>query len=279
MGAALSLLLPALAAGQAETESEDTELREFTVEVILFRYADSVPSGTEVFVADALPEPEVIEDESLPLFDDEVPAFGDAAAADEPIPLDADGNPVPLDEDGNPIVEDEPLPPRANYVLLIDDELTLGTTWDRLERLGAYEPFAHFGWSQQLRPYDDPIAIGIADLMPPEPGFDGTFTLYLSRFLHLIVDLAQNANPESVAFVDDSLSGYGDDRYLEPIPYESYALTGPTFYRISEDRIFKSGDLRYFDHPKFGVLAKIERVEKPEVDEEEDIAVDATDAL
>ena len=33
-------------------------------------------------------------------------------------------------------------------------------------------------------------------------------------------------------------------------------------YAIREDRIFKSGDLRYFDHPKFGVLAKITRVEE-----------------
>ena len=35
---------------------------------------------------------------------------------------------------------------------------------------------------------------------------------------------------------------------------------------ISEDRIFRNGELRYFDHPKFGVLAKITRVE--ESDEE-----------
>jgi hypothetical protein len=40
-------------------------------------------------------------------------------------------------------------------------------------------------------------------------------------------------------------------------------------FRIAEDRIFKSGDLRYFDHPKFGVLAKISRVEEPEDDEAE----------
>ena len=40
----------------------------------------------------------------------------------------------------------------------------------------------------------------------------------------------------------------------------------PVRYRIQENRILKNGELRYFDHPKFGVLAKVTRVE----DEEED---------
>ncbi len=37
----------------------------------------------------------------------------------------------------------------------------------------------------------------------------------------------------------------------------------------------KNGELRYFDHPKFGVLAKVTRVEEPE---EEDTG-DDTGAL
>jgi hypothetical protein len=36
---------------------------------------------------------------------------------------------------------------------------------------------------------------------------------------------------------------------------------------INENRILKNGELRYYDHPKFGVLAKVTRVEE---DEEED---------
>ena len=34
----------------------------------------------------------------------------------------------------------------------------------------------------------------------------------------------------------------------------------PVYYRIQENRIVKNGDLRYFDNPKFGVLAKVTRV-------------------
>ena len=37
---------------------------------------------------------------------------------------------------------------------------------------------------------------------------------------------------------------------------------------LLENRIVKNGELRYFDHPKFGVIAKITRVDEAEADEE-----------
>ena len=43
----------------------------------------------------------------------------------------------------------------------------------------------------------------------------------------------------------------------------------PVYYRLEENRILKNGELRYYDHPKFGVLAKVTRVEVE--DEDEDI--------
>jgi hypothetical protein len=48
---------------------------------------------------------------------------------------------------------------------------------------------------------------------------------------------------------------------------DTFAPAAAVSYRIQEDRIFRSGELRYFDHPKFGVLAKVSRVE-----EDDDVA-------
>ena len=62
---------------------------------------------------------------------------------------------------------------------------------------------------------------------------DGSLTLYLSRFLHLVVDLELGA-----------------------------ANATPVFYRIEEDRILRNGELRYYDHPRFGLLARVTRVEE-----------------
>ncbi len=114
----------------------------------------------------------------------------------------------------------------------------------------------------------------------------------MSRFLHLKVQLEQNANPDNVALESDPFFTYSDDRSdnrsndrrndqpIEPLPYDSYsAAVGKTFYRIDEDRIFKSGDLRYFDHPRMGVLAKIERVVEPEPEEEPEAIVAPASSL
>jgi hypothetical protein len=118
----------------------------------------------------------------------------------------------------------------------------MGDVMGHLRRLRAYEPVMHFGWTQATYPAELTREIALSSLTRPAAGFDGTFKLYLSRFLHLVVDLQLDAATAS-----------GIDT-IEPVR--------PVRYRIEEDRIFRSGELRYFDHPKFGVLARITRVEE-----------------
>jgi hypothetical protein len=102
-------------------------------------------------------------------------------------------------------------------------------------------------------------------LAEPPVGLNGTLTLYLSRYLHLVVDLALDAPSEFEEEVvdDDAFFSFGDARSRDED--ESQAM--PVRFRIQENRIFKNGDLRYFDHPRFGVLAKVTRVEEPEEEE------------
>ena len=96
------------------------------------------------------------------------------------------------------------------------------------------------------------------DAMGERPDdLDGTLRLYLGRFLHLVVDLELDA-PESDQSAD-ALSSYGD--YRSSADYDDFGGPRPVRYRINEDRILRSGELRYFDHPKFGVLARVTRVE------------------
>ena len=125
----------------------------------------------------------------------------------------------------------------------------------------------HFAWTQVTVPEEETLPIELPALAEPPERLSGTFMLYLSRYLHLVVDLTLDelhANGEPVA-IDEPSFVYGDNRFGT-----GYAeAQAPTVrFRIQEDRIFKNGDLRYFDHPKFGVLAKITRVEEEE--EEED---------
>jgi hypothetical protein len=109
----------------------------------------------------------------------------------------------------------------------------------------------HFGWTQTTYPEEETEARPLSSYATPPPGLQGDLKLYLSRYLHLALNL-QMAAPGT-----QTNGGQSDGRdYLgsEPVSF-------PVHYRINEDRIFRHGELRYFDHPKFGVLAKITRAD------------------
>ncbi len=251
----LLLLMPAFAqqpeAELAETE-EVEEIRRYTVEVIVFRYAQEVSTGSEVFMPDE-PEPE--------------PEF----ELEEPLEFVQVLPPEPVEEE-----EPEPEPlPDTELALLAEEDFQLIDILDRMENLDVYEPVMHFGWTQATWPKEETEAIPLVRFAELPEGLDGTLTLYLSRYLHLVVDLAWQAPQEEEVMVfggdefaqqDDrrtvgDLLGLIDDEDPQPLP---------TYYRIQEDRILKNGELRYYDHPKFGVLAKVTRVEEEEEDESGD---------
>lgn len=263
----LILSLCSLAAtAQEELPLELLELedvRQYTVEIIIFSYEENVSVGTEVFVPDQ-PPPE--EDLLLGIN----AADADLHSEDEAIvSSDARTPGEDADETESPIREIELVP-------LAEDELTLDKAARQFALLDVYETIMHFGWTQPTYPEAETAPIELRVFGDPPEGLDGTLKLYLSRYLHLVVDLALDAPTDSdrpvatnqPVYSDGSTYSYGDSR---PQYNDVYGLEPlPTRYRIQEDRIVKNGELRYFDHPKFGVLAKITRVEEEEEDPSED---------
>jgi hypothetical protein len=157
--------------------------------------------------------------------------------------------------------------------MLAEDEFALIGIADRLELLDAYEPLMHFGWTQPAFPEEEtpPIELGLFGELPA--GLEGTLTLYLSRYLHLVVDLSleQQREQDEYGMDNDSVVYYGDDRAGYEDYYESRVM--PVRFRIQEDRIMKHEELRYFDHPKYGVVARVIRVEEPEVEIDDEALV------
>lgn len=224
-------------------EEVEPELRRYTVELIVFAYTENVSVGTELFLPGA------------------IPTFTDNAEEAAEAVLDA-------------AAEEEET--RFEMILLAQDELTMIDTLDRLDRLDAYEPLLHIGWTQTTLPKDETPSLDLREFGQPPEGLTGDFTLYLSRYLHLVVNLELDA-PETedavLQFGEEPMQGepYESDGYeyygrvLEPEPvYE------PLRFKINENRLFRNGEIRYYDHPKFGVVAKILRFEV----EEEDISDD-----
>ncbi len=234
---ALLLMLASTAAAQIESTVEEAledEVRRYSVEVIIFSYAQDVAVGSEMFPPDVVEPPEPI------------PADADDVVLDEPEPAEPD--------------EDAPVIRELELVLLDSEELAMTEIRERMERLEVYEPLMHFGWVQPTYPLEETPALSLAAFGAPPPGLDGELTLYLGRYLHLVVELALD-DPDSSP-VEDTSSRFGDSFGFGDA--RTGPATGPVRFRISEDRILKNGETRYYDHPKFGVLARVTRIEEDE---------------
>lgn len=238
----LAAFLTASAQETPDALIEEPEIRRYTVEVIIFEYAQEVSTGSEVFIAD-------------------VPEINELLLED---PVEED---LEIIEEPEPGTEEEPEPlPDTEMVLLAEDDYQLDEVLGHLRRLDVYEPVMHFGWTQATWPEEQTEAIPLFRFEEPPEGLDGSLTLYLSRYLHLVVDLQLDA-PQVAMVSRENIERHGDTTVGELLGYmEGEERLPPVKYEIQENRILKNGELRYYDHPKFGVLAMVTRVE----DEEED---------
>ena len=102
-----------------------------------------------------------------------------------------------------------------------------------LNQDGHYRVLAHQHWKQTIdaRTVARPVRVVAAN--PAE--LEGTIRFYMSRHLHLDVDLLLR---------------------------ETAPGSGVKVYRLAEQRKLKSQETHYFDHPKFGVLVRVMPLEK-----------------
>ena len=129
------------------------------------------------------------------------------------------------------------------------EQWRLADTGAALERRDGYERLMHAAWRQPVYGPEEETTLDLARvaLLPPELG--GTASIYVTRFLHLKLDLA--------------LADFGAP------------VTAPEtlVYRLTERRKMRSTELHFFDHPRFGALALITPWEAPEEGLEEDGAI------
>ena len=271
-GAAVLMLLAVAAfsqqsgvPGATALESEAEEVRRYTVELIIFEYLNRSSAGTEIFDPDLPPVPPeedaFYSDESLELLIDAEP-FGVDQLDSGDLMFDENGDRVaePVVNVDDIALEVIPTYEQAGLKVLGPEEYVLNDAYERLQNLDAYRPLMRVAWTQPTLEKDVTFPITLRRLGNPPLRLDGTVTLYLSRFLHLVVDLALEEKTPSNTPANNRLRRFGDDN--SGFSFDSNIVTSSTFYRINEDRIVRNGELRYYDHPRFGVLAKITRVEE-----------------
>ena len=116
---------------------------------------------------------------------------------------------------------------------LPDSQFALNGVAGALQRSGAYQVLAHRLWRQSG--YDRLSAVPY--LLHATRGsavyeLDGSITLIRERYLHLAVDLTLTSRD--------------------------------VLYQLDETRRMRSGELHYFDNPRFGVIARVTPYESDE---------------
>lgn len=101
-----------------------------------------------------------------------------------------------------------------------------------LENDARYRLLTHRRWVQVAdnKPASSPVL-----LRTDNSEVDGYVRFYVSRFLHVEINLAFQPQVAALGGTDPA----------------------PTPYRLTEQRRIKSQELYYFDHPKFGALVRI----------------------
>ncbi len=331
-GLLTAALLAAAVPGQRSAAQQlagfpQAELPRYSVELIVFTYADGATTSKEVFVPESppfeaplAPNGAVRPGGDVPVFSDrperDVPVFGDRARPEQPdppsaaldgpagepalpggMPADASGT---LEEPPNEItgieynLNDIPLRTRIELTLLDPEQYSMDAIYQKLVALDAYQPIMRAAWTQTTPGQNEAPAIRLRALGSPPPGLDGTVKLYQGRFVHLGVDLEldaegafagggagndmRSATDRAIAGsmpgndgAQDPRSGsrqpipvYSDRGYGEEIYVDDTAgfYPQPVRYRIDEVRIMRDGEIRYYDHPRFGVIAKLTAIPK-----------------
>lgn len=252
-----------------QTNTEIPEIRRYAVELIIFEYTDSAAaaSNNEVFLPD-LPKLEATTLRGLP---DSLHSGQLDSNQIDPNQIDPNkiDNEYPLPDESTLLstpVEEVIDPLDAAIEILGPDQHTMDDIYQKLVRLEAYRPMMRIAWTQATYDKNQTAEIPLSRFGRPPAGLDGSLTLYLSRYLHFVVDLELDSGLEMTDAQFADAQSRQSPQYFGDTPDESNLQRGydesisrKVLYRIDEDRIVRNGELRYYDHPKFGVVARIKR--------------------
>ncbi len=116
-----------------------------------------------------------------------------------------------------------------------EGEAALLAAAQALEKDTRFRVLAHQRWTQAVDAKSATKPVRIAD---SGQRLEGVFRFYLSRFLHVDMNLGLRA---------ETTGNPGEE----------------LVYRLQEHRRIKTQELHYFDHPKFGALVRITQTGKP----------------
>lgn len=110
---------------------------------------------------------------------------------------------------------------------------------EKLDTDSSYRVLVHKQWIQNADPQSSARLVRLAS---DDGELDGTFKFFISRFLHVNLNLIFLQSESKSIF-----QGAEDD-------------SQQAAYQLRERRRIRSNEIQYFDHPKFGALVQIKQV-------------------
>lgn len=206
-------------------------------------------------------------------------------------PLDQMGPPLPPQTE-NPVTQEGPNPPLEQTIdslatpydlvrediaaweqsLLarayrLSDELTMVSEVKAINRQRHLRPLLHQRWLQPVPPREAPLPIMIttpADETAPATidglaKVEGHIAITVGRYLHAAPTLWYHADNLGRAPI-----GFPAAQPEPPPVSPALPAVDPPYMELQESRRMRSTELHYLDHPKIGLILRIDPVEPPE---------------
>jgi hypothetical protein len=143
------------------------------------------------------------------------------------------------------------------FRLLPSSMYKLGGVYSELRSSREYRPILHLAWQQPqltqsrskyVHIRKDDGTVQQADVNDALVKLDGVIRIRSSQFLHADVDLFYFIHELSASFINAN-AGSQDTNPIQA-----------TFVELNETRRMKLNELHYFDHPVFGMLLRVSRL-------------------
>ncbi|CAG9296618.1 peptidoglycan binding protein CsiV [Celerinatantimonas diazotrophica] len=159
--------------------------------------------------------------------------------------------------------------------VLPSSQFKLNNLWQRLTNSSRYTPMLHIAWRQDIHSPNRAVYLGIiagkhldANQVNPSQGpfweLQGGIKISLQHYLYIDSKLLLT-EPNPAAAQDDSsdsvvkTSNDGED--LTNSPEMQSPPPALLSYKFDQKRRVRSGEIHYFDHPKFGMIIQIRKID------------------
>ncbi len=148
------------------------------------------------------------------------------------------------------------------FKMLPSSRYKLGGVNKVLKLSSGYRPVYHVAWQQPELRKSRAKKVHIKN---PEAKINGTVNLRGGHLLHLDLNISYFVDlyTESItSFTEENISVAGED--VEETEADEEIIMSGTYAQMKETRRIKLNELHYFDHPLFGVIMRVTRLEVEE---------------